>query len=270
MFLATDVRLELEQRAGGPVAQNVGHVYTLTTEEKDYLASLDVDADALLSEMNDRPKIEAPHSSRRYVERFADYTGRITGPVLTVHTIGDGTLPTYHGTAYRELVESVGRGALLAQVYTNGGSHCLWEPEQLQAAADAMVAWLETGVRPDSNDFPSELGFLPDFEPGPFPQSGIATVVGSAEPPLFAPTSGERGEAFVDISAKRPVGVFNRTCSDSDGALVASLRLAVCETGLDAADYALTDLATNQKAYPFDSLHELEWVPELLVDLLSA
>jgi pimeloyl-ACP methyl ester carboxylesterase len=263
MFLATDVRLELEQRAGGPVAQNVGHVYTLSADEKDYLATLGVDADALLSEMNARPKIEAPRASRHYVERFADYTGKITGPVLTVHTVGDGALPTYHGTAYRELVESVGRGHLLAQVYTNGGSHCLWRPEQLVAAADAMVAWLETGVRPDSDAFPSEMGFLPGYEPGPFPQSAItcSVVSGALE---TAPRAAGNG-TFDSVARLRPSGVFESNDVGSYDALLAAIGLAALDSDPIAIDHVFASVAEDRGSFRVNPLSQLQ--SELLDDV---
>jgi pimeloyl-ACP methyl ester carboxylesterase len=270
MFLATDVRLELEQRAGGPIAQNVGHVYTLTTEEKDYLASLGVDADSLLAEMNDRLKIEAPHSSRRYVERFADYTGRITRPVLTVHTIGDGTLPTYHGTAYRELVESVGRGDLLAQVYTNGGSHCLWEPAQLQATAEAMVAWLETGIRPGDEAFPVELGFVLEFEPGPFPQPDMEASRKTLTSGNFLLADGEGAPTFGATQRVRTAGAFHGTNDGIEEDLMISLHATDRDKLEDAVDHAFANADRDSNDFGVGSSREWEWNPDLLAELALA
>ena len=64
--------------------------------------------------MNARRNISAPRASRNYAKRFAEYTGRIKTPVLTLHTIID-TIPVSHESAYRHTVAAAGRNHLLAQ-----------------------------------------------------------------------------------------------------------------------------------------------------------
>ncbi len=169
MFFVFEARAELERRAGGPIVQNVDHVYSLTDEEKAYLASLGVDADALLAEMNARTNVSAPPSARRYLENYAAYTGRIAVPVLTLHTTTDGLVPAAHESVYRELVARAGREALLRQVYTDAVGHCAFTPEQLVTVVRAMEFWLETGASPGPEFFPEDLGFVPDFVPPRWP-----------------------------------------------------------------------------------------------------
>ena len=55
-YFATEGEAELERRAGGPIGQNISHVYALTEAEKVYLASLGVDAEPLLEAMNAPPE----------------------------------------------------------------------------------------------------------------------------------------------------------------------------------------------------------------------
>lgn len=169
LFFATEARSELERRAGGPVVQNLNHVYTLTDQEKMYLASLGVDADALLNEMNMRRNISAPESARRYLEHFADYTGNLRRPVLTIHTVTDGLVPVNHESAYRETVMAAGKENFLVQVFTNGVGHCAFTPAQLLSAIMAMESWLDTEARPGPELFPESLGFVPGYEPPPYP-----------------------------------------------------------------------------------------------------
>jgi hypothetical protein len=90
MFFASEARAELERKAGGPVAQNRDHIYELTNEEKSYLASLGVNADELLANMNARTDITATKPARKYIEKNADYSGLIKGPVLAIHNREDG------------------------------------------------------------------------------------------------------------------------------------------------------------------------------------
>lgn len=169
-FFVTEARAELERRAGGPVVQNLDHVYRLTDQEKAYLATLGVDADSLLAQMNARRNFSPPAKARRYLENYAEYTGQITRPVLTLHTRIDGLVLPANMSAYRETVRQAGREGNLLQVYTDSVGHCTFTIEQLVAVAEAMDSWVRTGVRPSASAFPEALGFLPDFVPPPWPQ----------------------------------------------------------------------------------------------------
>lgn len=161
-------RAELELRAGGNPAQNAGRVYSLDEEEKAYLLGLGVDADPLLAAMNARANITADRNARNYVMQYADFTGRITQPVLTLHTKYDSVAPVEMESAYREQVVSAGYADNLVQVYTNGLGHCTFTPQQLLAVVAGMESWLETGVAPDEAYFPETIGFDNDFEPLPW------------------------------------------------------------------------------------------------------
>jgi hypothetical protein len=169
-FFATEAAGELERRAGGPVAQNLTHTYTLTTAEQSYLASLGVDATPLLAAMNARRNISAPPSSRNYVEHYAEYSGKIKEPVITLHTKIDGLVPVSHESAYRETVEAAGRSGLLYQAYTAADGHCAFNATQYVATVRALDKWVDSGARPTPADFPASLGFDQSFVPSPWLQ----------------------------------------------------------------------------------------------------
>ncbi|RPI14213.1 MAG: hypothetical protein EHM65_04760 [Acidobacteriales bacterium] len=170
LYFATAVRAELEDRAGGPIAENIGRVYTLTGPEKSDLAILGVDADQLLAEMNAMSTFRSARNARNYVEHYVDPSGRITRPVLTLHTKGDALATPTNESAYRATVEQQGNANLLMQQFTNGVAHCTFTSAQDIAGIDAMISWLETGNRPDpSSFFTPALGFDPSFEPQPWP-----------------------------------------------------------------------------------------------------
>ncbi|MCK5013968.1 MAG: hypothetical protein KAS66_09120 [Candidatus Omnitrophica bacterium] len=169
MFFATEARAELEARAGGPVAQNLNHTYTLSEYEKGYLAALGVDADALLLEMNNRTDIDADPLARNYLQKHADFSGELKRPVLTIQPIGDGMTPPANSTVYKETVEASGALDLLVQTYTDGKMHAVFSPEQVYAAFEAMVYWLDTGNRPGDEFFPESLGFDNDYVPQDWP-----------------------------------------------------------------------------------------------------
>ena len=112
MFFATEVRAEVERKAGGPVVQNLDHVYSLSAADRARIVALGVDADALLAVMNSSAsKFAADKKARRYNERYADYSGKLKMPVLTLHTTQDGLVIVSQESAYLETVEEAGREA---------------------------------------------------------------------------------------------------------------------------------------------------------------
>ena len=171
LFFATGVRAELERRAGGPVAENIGRVYTLSDDDKTYLAGLGVNADTLLAKMN-APinRFRATPKARNYAEHYVNPSGRISRPVLTLHTEGDWLATPNHEGAYYATVKDQGNAELLMQQFVPGGAHCTFTPAQELAAVDAMVYWIDTGTRPDpSVFFTPALGFDADYVLQPWP-----------------------------------------------------------------------------------------------------
>ena len=172
--LATEAQAELERRAGGPIAQNITHTYALTSAEKAYVANLGVDADSLLETMNARRDIAAPSSPRNYLKQFADYSGLIKRPVLTLHAALDLNVVVAHESAYRNAIAAAGRDDLLVQVYTagigHGGPVGSFNVDQQVRAIEAIDAWARSGTRPAPSTFPGELGFIPGFVPPEWPQ----------------------------------------------------------------------------------------------------
>ncbi len=168
MNFALAVRAELEHRAGGPIAENIGRVYTLSDADKAIVRGYGVDPDSLLAQMNTLTIYAAAPNARNYVEHYVNPTGRITRPVITLHTKGDSLAIPSHESAYRAVVEQHGNGNLLVQQFTDGMAHCYFTSAQDIAAVDAMMHWLDTGNRPDASFFTAS-GFLQGFVPEPWP-----------------------------------------------------------------------------------------------------
>lgn len=168
-FFTTEARAELERRAGGRVTQSADHTYALSDADRAQLVAMgltDAQLDGWLAEMNGS-RVPAKPNSRGYVERYADYTGRIAGPVLTLGTRVDSLVPPAGISAYRETVAAAGRSDLLAHAWTSGAGHCNFTPTQLVTSVRALERWVTTGERPTG--FPAEQGFV-DFTPPPWPQ----------------------------------------------------------------------------------------------------
>jgi hypothetical protein len=164
-YFATEGRGELERRAGGPVAQNADHTYSLTDADRALLASLGVTgatADGWIAEMMSN-RVSADASARRYAQRYADYSGNIKDPVLIMDTTVDALVPPAHVSVYNERAH---RPWLVANAWTSGVGHCNFTIEQLVTAVTALDDWVRTGNRPTT--FPASQGFV-DFTPPPWP-----------------------------------------------------------------------------------------------------
>lgn len=168
LYFATEARAELERRTGAPIVQNLNRDYLLTPAERQYLNSLGMTnavIDQLLNALNARRNLSAPASSRAYLSNYADYTGNILKPVLTMHTLYDPLVPVSHENQYFRTVQAAGKTDLLFQTYTNGNGHCVFTGEQLVTAVNSINSWVVSGNKPTAANFPAALGFLPDFQP---------------------------------------------------------------------------------------------------------
>ena len=179
MFFATQARGEIEERAGGPIGQNLDHIYTLDPSELSILNTLGVDAQELLNAMNARTTIEAHRPARHYIERYADYTGDLKRPVLTMHTKRDGLLLAAQEGVYHESVAAAGKEQFLVQAFTEGVTHCDFTGPQYIAAISAMDQWIATGERPD--EALSELGFDLTYVPPAWPHVTNASAAAAGQ-----------------------------------------------------------------------------------------
>lgn len=171
MAKATQGRSALEAEYGGPFAENVDLQYTLTPAEKEYLASLGVDADQLLAYMNAHTNITADRAARIHAEHWSGFSGRLFRPVLTMHAIFDGLLFVSQESYYAALVQAAGSGDRLVQAYVNdiGVGHASFSADQYLSVLVAMESWLDTGVRPDATLLPASQRFDLTFVPPLWP-----------------------------------------------------------------------------------------------------
>jgi pimeloyl-ACP methyl ester carboxylesterase len=165
IYFMTQQRAQLEARAGGPIVQNFGRVYSLSEEDKVFLESLtpSIPVEAWLAEMNTRTDYRANPSARNYIEEYADFSGKIQVPVLMVHNIEDSIDSAANTIAYLEKVQAEGNENLLVRIYSERPGHCNFTIPQLLKIFDATVGWLESGTPPGSESFPAYLDFSPGF-----------------------------------------------------------------------------------------------------------
>jgi alpha-beta hydrolase superfamily lysophospholipase len=132
-FYAVILR-ELQQRAGGNPFDNRGSAY---------------------HGLGDDPAFN--RGVRRYAadsaavawlrERFSP-TGRVSDPVLAVHTTYDPVVEPEQMDRYRAIAQTAGTADRFAAGYVVADGHCAFTPAQVGAAFDALRTWAATGVRP--------------------------------------------------------------------------------------------------------------------------
>ncbi len=83
---------------------------------------------------------------------YAERTGRLRVPLITLHETGDAWVPLSLEQSYRRRTIAAGTDQLLVQRVMRGPTHCGFDGETREQAFDDLVAWVEHGVRPVGED----------------------------------------------------------------------------------------------------------------------
>jgi hypothetical protein len=83
---------------------------------------------------------------------YAERTGRLKAPLITLHETGDAWVPLSLEQSYRRRTIAAGTDQLLVQRVMRAPSHCGFDGEMREQAFDDLVAWIERGVRPAGED----------------------------------------------------------------------------------------------------------------------
>ncbi|MBB5857647.1 hypothetical protein ACFQ05_18750 [Amycolatopsis umgeniensis] len=156
-------RVALEQRAGGNPSWNAGIDYRRILAnggerplvERAYAeAGLDLGAD--LERLAKAPRISPDPAAAAYLARFGLPLGRTPFPVLTMHTVADGTAPAAHERAY---ADRVGDRRNLRQLFVNRAGHCVFTASEEITALRTLERRLDSGNWP-SGDLNADAGRL--------------------------------------------------------------------------------------------------------------
>jgi pimeloyl-ACP methyl ester carboxylesterase len=190
-------RAELEQRAGGNPSWNTGvdyhHQLSISPDAAEVralyrAAGLNLESD--LHALEAGPRIRAEPSAVAYLQNNVSFDGRLSVPVLSMHTIGDGLVIPQNEAAYAAVVAAAGKQGLLRQTFVHRAGHCAFTPAETIAVVQAMLSRLDSGHWDDAALQPAVLnaaalaqgqgansifGFsLPPsfvaFKPGPYPR----------------------------------------------------------------------------------------------------
>lgn len=105
------------------------------------------------------PRVIANETYRdpaRYPE-FADMTGKIGAPLVSIHGTGDLFVPMHLEQSYRRTVDAAGKGDLLVQRAIRRPGHCNFSDEERTQAFDDLVTWVEGGAKARGEDITGDL-----------------------------------------------------------------------------------------------------------------
>jgi pimeloyl-ACP methyl ester carboxylesterase len=145
-------RAELEGRAGGNPSWNVGVNYAKQLQRSAVnaevqalykAASLSLTGD--LNALAKAPRISEDTNAENYLIQNIIFNGQLPGPVLALHTVGDGLVPVEDEQAYLATATEAGNKALVHDVFVHRAGHCTFTPAETVAAVEALFIRLSTG-----------------------------------------------------------------------------------------------------------------------------
>lgn len=150
-------RQDAEEHAGGNMSWNTGVDYARilahspNRQEVDELyARSGMSPREDLAALDAAPRITADPTAVSYMSRNISFTGRLTKPMMSIHTIGDPLVPVQAEQAYAEAVRDAGRSPLLRQAYVHRAGHCTFTTGELLAAVRTLEHRIGTGQWPDT------------------------------------------------------------------------------------------------------------------------
>ncbi|MDH6568595.1 pimeloyl-ACP methyl ester carboxylesterase [Streptomyces sp. SAI-117] len=145
-------RQEAETRAGGNMSWNTGVDYarllgrsSVRKEVTELYKKAGLSLTADLAALDRAPRVSADPAAVAWMSATSSFTGELTKPQLSVHTIGDPLVPVQTESALRRAVTAAGSGPLLRQAYVDNAGHCTFSPAEQLAALHALEDRLTTG-----------------------------------------------------------------------------------------------------------------------------
>jgi hypothetical protein len=145
-------RAELEARAGGNPSWNTNVDYfsnlAKSADFKEVVALYQAAGLSLTKDLltlNGAQRVKVNPKAETYLIKNVSFNGRISVPVLTMHTTGDGLVVPENEQAYRSAVDQAGRASLLRQVFVHRAGHCTFTPAETVTAVQTLENRLATG-----------------------------------------------------------------------------------------------------------------------------
>lgn len=132
------IQKELVTRAGGNAFDNRNRIYQGSSD------------DAALNRGVKRYAADA--QAVEYLRKYYTPKGDLKKPVLSLHTTYDPLVPAWAANDYGDLAVLRGNGDLYVQRFVPKSGHCTFTPQETLHAFQDLVAWKESGKRPEAGE----------------------------------------------------------------------------------------------------------------------
>jgi pimeloyl-ACP methyl ester carboxylesterase len=95
----------------------------------------------------------ADPQAREYLRQYYTPTGRVSDPVLTLHTTYDQLIPGRYVSAYDGIARLAGTQDLFVARYVVARGHCNFTLPQTMSAFDELLNWARNGKKPEHGEF---------------------------------------------------------------------------------------------------------------------
>ncbi len=130
----TYILKEIQERGGGNPFDNRDTIYDGTPDD---------------NALNDGvARYAAEARAAEYLRRYYTPTGRLSRPMLAIHTTYDILVPPWTTNAYSLLARQAGSEGLFVQQYVKRDGHCAILPAELARGFEQLRQWKATGARP--------------------------------------------------------------------------------------------------------------------------
>jgi hypothetical protein len=94
-------------------------------------------------------------------------TGALPVPVLSIHSINDPRVAVEVQSVYRDVVTAAGNGERLVQIFTDENEHSGQSASEVSAAYEALMQWIDKGIKPTPQAIAARCGELGTTVEGP-------------------------------------------------------------------------------------------------------
>jgi pimeloyl-ACP methyl ester carboxylesterase len=134
-----EINRELQQRSGGNPFDNRDTIYDGFDDN---------------AEINRGVKrYAADTKAREYLRQYYTPTGRISDPVLTLHTTYDPLIPGRYVSAYESIARIAGTQDMFVAKYVVARKHCDFTLPQTMGAFDELLNWVRERKQPEPGEF---------------------------------------------------------------------------------------------------------------------
>jgi hypothetical protein len=132
--LFTDIMRDVQRRGGGNPFDNTNTIYEGTSDD---------------NALNDGVRrYRADPAAAAWLRGHYTPTGRISRPLVALHTTYDPLVPPWVTNAYALTTAQAGADSLFVQQYVHRATHCGFTADEIRRSFDALRAWKEAGRRP--------------------------------------------------------------------------------------------------------------------------